>query len=188
MKVSHVWFFATPWVIHSMEFSRPEYWSGEPFPSQAIFPTQGSNPGLPHCKQILYQLSHKGLANGPEGLLHCSVWFVSSVLALSPGTRWPPRRGGLTCTHGKGSPYRQTSGGQAALSALVAASLSSAQDTFTPKWPTCAVFRSPDVVKQGIPSSVGAEEAPSTGAHREEPGGEDHFLGIGGRFTIAQVL
>ena len=27
---------------------------------QGIFPTQGSNPGLPHCKQILYQLSHKG--------------------------------------------------------------------------------------------------------------------------------
>ena len=27
---------------------------------QDIFPTQGSNPGLPHCRQILYQLSHKG--------------------------------------------------------------------------------------------------------------------------------
>ena len=27
---------------------------------QVIFPTQGSNPGLPHCRQILYQLSHKG--------------------------------------------------------------------------------------------------------------------------------
>jgi len=25
-----------------------------------IFPTQGSNPGLPHCRQILYQLSHQG--------------------------------------------------------------------------------------------------------------------------------
>ena len=25
-----------------------------------IFPTQGSNPRLPHCRQILYQLSHKG--------------------------------------------------------------------------------------------------------------------------------
>ena len=25
---------------------------------QGIFPTQGSNPGLPHCRQILYQLSH----------------------------------------------------------------------------------------------------------------------------------
>ena len=27
---------------------------------QAIFPTQGLNPGLLHCRQILYQLSHKG--------------------------------------------------------------------------------------------------------------------------------
>ena len=27
---------------------------------QGIFPTQGSNPGLPHCKQFLYQLRHKG--------------------------------------------------------------------------------------------------------------------------------
>ena len=27
---------------------------------QGIFPTQGSNPGLPHCGQILYHLSHKG--------------------------------------------------------------------------------------------------------------------------------
>ena len=26
---------------------------------QGIFPSQGSNPGLPHCRQILYQLSHK---------------------------------------------------------------------------------------------------------------------------------
>ena len=27
---------------------------------QGIFPTQGLNPGLPHCRQILYQLSHQG--------------------------------------------------------------------------------------------------------------------------------
>ena len=27
---------------------------------QGIFPTQGSNPGVSHCRQILYQLSHKG--------------------------------------------------------------------------------------------------------------------------------
>ena len=27
---------------------------------QGIFPTQGSNPGLPHSRWILYQLSHKG--------------------------------------------------------------------------------------------------------------------------------
>ena len=28
---------------------------------QGIFPIQGSNPGLPHCRQTLYQLSHKGI-------------------------------------------------------------------------------------------------------------------------------
>ena len=27
---------------------------------QEIFPTQGLNPGLPHCRWILYQLSHQG--------------------------------------------------------------------------------------------------------------------------------
>ena len=27
---------------------------------QGIFPTQGSNPGLPHCRQILYKLSYQG--------------------------------------------------------------------------------------------------------------------------------
>ena len=26
---------------------------------QGTFPAQGSNPGLPHCRQILYQLNHK---------------------------------------------------------------------------------------------------------------------------------
>ena len=27
---------------------------------QGIFPTQGSNPGLPHCRWILYSLNHQG--------------------------------------------------------------------------------------------------------------------------------
>jgi len=27
---------------------------------QGIFPTQGSNPGLPHCSRILYHLSQQG--------------------------------------------------------------------------------------------------------------------------------
>ena len=34
-------------------------WVAFPF-LQRIFPTQGLNPGLLHCRQILYQLSHKG--------------------------------------------------------------------------------------------------------------------------------
>ena len=40
---SHVQLFATPWTVAlqaplSMQFSRQEYWSGLPFPFQAIFP------------------------------------------------------------------------------------------------------------------------------------------------------
>ena len=33
---------------------------------QGIFPTQGSNPGLLHCRQILYQLRHKGSSISTE--------------------------------------------------------------------------------------------------------------------------
>ena len=36
---------------------------------QGIFPTQGSNPGLPHCRQILYQMSHKGSPKSIQGLV-----------------------------------------------------------------------------------------------------------------------
>ena len=44
-----------------MEFSRPEYWSGQPFPSPGDLPNPGiENQGLLHCRQILYQLSYQG--------------------------------------------------------------------------------------------------------------------------------
>ena len=43
----------------SMGFSRQEYWSGY-FLLQRIFPTQGSNLGILHCRWILYHLSHQG--------------------------------------------------------------------------------------------------------------------------------
>ena len=44
---------------------------------QLIFPTQGLNPGLPHCRWILYQWSHKGSPGDSEGqgnLVDCSPW------------------------------------------------------------------------------------------------------------------
>ena len=44
----------------SMEFSRQEYWSGLAFFLQEIFSTQGLNPILLYCRQILYHLSHQG--------------------------------------------------------------------------------------------------------------------------------
>ena len=42
----------------SMGFPGQEYWSGLPSLHQGIFPTQGSNLGLPHHRQILHHLSH----------------------------------------------------------------------------------------------------------------------------------
>ena len=42
-----------------MGFSRQESWSGLHSLFQGIFPTQGLNPGLLHCRQILYCLSHQ---------------------------------------------------------------------------------------------------------------------------------
>ena len=41
-------------------FFKQEFWSGFPALLQGIFPIQGSNPGLPHCRWILYSLSHQG--------------------------------------------------------------------------------------------------------------------------------
>ena len=47
---------------------------------QGIFPTQGSNPGLLHCRQILYQLSHQG---SPGKTIALTIWtFVSKVVSL----------------------------------------------------------------------------------------------------------
>ena len=38
---------ATPWTIQSMEFSRPEYQSGYPFPSPGDLPNSGIKPRFP---------------------------------------------------------------------------------------------------------------------------------------------
>ena len=47
-----------------------------------IFPTQGSNPVLLHCRRILYQLSHKG---NPR-ILECVAYPFSSGSTL-PGMK-----------------------------------------------------------------------------------------------------
>ena len=41
-------------------FSRQEYWCRLPCLLREIFPTQGWISGLPHCRRILYRLSHQG--------------------------------------------------------------------------------------------------------------------------------
>ena len=44
---THVQLFATAWTIQSMEFSRPKYWSGSPFPSPPDLPNPGIKPRSP---------------------------------------------------------------------------------------------------------------------------------------------
>ena len=61
-SLSCVRLFATTWTVAyqaslSVGFSRQEYCH---FLLQGIFLTQGSNPGLLHCRQTLYPLSHQG--------------------------------------------------------------------------------------------------------------------------------
>ena len=57
---------------------------------QGIFPTQGSNPGLPHCRQILYQLSHKGSPRILEWVAY----------PFSKGSSWPRNPSGVSCSAG----------------------------------------------------------------------------------------
>ena len=49
---------------------------------QGIFPTQGWNPGLPHCRQILYQLSLKGSLLLCKALINSKQPHFKCTLAL----------------------------------------------------------------------------------------------------------
>ena len=48
--------------------------------SRGIFLTQGSNPGLPHHRQVLYCLSHQGSL--------CTWSFLKPVLTLREKNKW----------------------------------------------------------------------------------------------------
>ena len=58
---------------------------------QGIFPTQGSNPGLTHCRRILYQLNHKGSPRILE-------WVAYPFSSRPP---WPRNQTGVSCITGR---------------------------------------------------------------------------------------
>ena len=70
---------------------------------QGIVPTQGSNPGLPHCRWILYQLSHKGSPRILEWVAYpfCSWsspprnWARVSSIAGQFFTNWAMREASM---------------------------------------------------------------------------------------------
>ena len=63
---------------------------GSPSLLQGIFPTQVLNPGFPHCRQILYQLNHKG---SPRILEWVAYLFAS-------GSSQPRNQTGVSCIAG----------------------------------------------------------------------------------------
>jgi len=68
----------------SMGFSRQEYWSGLPFPCPGNFLTQGSKPGLPHCR---YTLSQTSIPSSSVTLSDLIPWIYLS-LPLYNGKGW----------------------------------------------------------------------------------------------------
>ena len=62
--LSRVRLFVIPWTVahqaHPWNSPGKHTGVGCHFLLQGIFRTQGSNPGLPHCRRTLYRLSHQG--------------------------------------------------------------------------------------------------------------------------------
>ena len=93
--LSRVWLFVTSWTVAcqallSMGFSRQNTGVGCHALLQGIFPTQGSNPGLLHCRQILYHLSHQGCPR----ILEWGAYLFSS------GSSWPRNQSMVSCIAG----------------------------------------------------------------------------------------
>ena len=93
--LSHVQLFATPWTVAcqaplSMGSLQARITCCHAL-LQGIFPTQGSNPGLPHCRQILYHLSHQGSTRILE-------WVV---YPFSRGSSWHRNQTEVSCIAGR---------------------------------------------------------------------------------------
>ena len=72
-SLNHVWLFVTPCFMQSMEFSRPEFWSGLPYPSQGDFPNPGIEP-----KSTALQVD--SLLAEPPGKPHSIEYFTVNFL------------------------------------------------------------------------------------------------------------
>ena len=89
-SLSHVWLFATPG-LQSMGFSRPEYWSAQPYPSPGDLP----NPGIEARSPTLQAES---LSAEPPGKPKNTG--VGS-LSLLQGSSWPRNWTGVSCPVGR---------------------------------------------------------------------------------------
>ena len=82
--------YPTEDIVHGILQARILEWVAFPL-LQGIFPTQGSNSGIPHCRWTLDQLNHKGNQRILE-------WVAYS---FSSGFSWPRNQTGVSCIAGK---------------------------------------------------------------------------------------
>ena len=75
----------------SMEFSGKNIGVGCHSHLQGIFPTEGPNPGLTYCRQILYHLSHQGIYIKVRQRVN-SLFLSWDAHLLSSGIRAPGSR------------------------------------------------------------------------------------------------
>ena len=75
---------------------------------QGMFPTQGSNLGLPHCRQTLYRLSHQGSPSPPQ-MFSCPACFRSPPQFSSVAQSYPTLCDPMDCST-PGLPVRYSSG------------------------------------------------------------------------------
>ena len=96
LLLSHVWLFVIPWTVppgSSVHGDSPGKNTGVGCHAllQGLFPTQGSNPGLPHCRWILYHLSHQVSSRILEWVAY----------PFSRGFSQPRNQTGVSCIAGR---------------------------------------------------------------------------------------
>ena len=80
-SLSRVQHFETPWTIQSMNFSRPEYWSGQHFPSTGDIPKLGIKPNSP-------ALQVDSLPAEPQG--KC-MYKIRTILVTDLAQKYPAK-------------------------------------------------------------------------------------------------
>ena len=99
ISLSHVWLFVAPWTVAPPSsfvhgILQEKVLVGSHSLLQWIFLTQGLNPSLLHCRQILYCQSHEGspfeYSMGTKESCYCSI-------AQSYPTLWDPMDCRLAC-------------------------------------------------------------------------------------------
>ena len=88
-SLSHIHLFVTSWTVvyqvpPSMGFPGKSTGVGCHFLLQGIFLTQGSNPGLPHCRQTLHHLSHQGSQSYLWVISNPKRWCCQSAALTMP--------------------------------------------------------------------------------------------------------